>query len=475
MRLNFELFGILNLKHIKVGDRLKKLLMVPLVILFMFFTVGCPDKAESKGDTEEKTKTKKIEVKSADLLMENYMRFLMIGNRGAMKSFYSAGLKKKLRIKASSADILPAGFSVGEADMMMEKANYKVNIYNSNRKGAYFSNDEFKYVVKIEGNKLVIDDISKEKSTELFKDGNYLFKRMDEKIKGDKIISLQDLPNYITAKEASAVEQKFPMPKKNFGPCALSPDGKVIVFSTTDKSSFLGILNENEEGSEQSSALTFPLTASTELQVKKAKIKSATATATATESRMNRANSTASLEVAAMAPASEPQMATTSTVEAGISVEPLAMSVLQQEGKDKQKSSGGQDQGAGGGNEQQNEGAGAGNDNSSKYKIKTVDLYFNSEIRNIAFSQDGKLFVVEYRPNPGLSKIAVYKSESGDKYALKSTQQFSASRFSFTNPYFASPKELVFTLIPTSIASATEVKSKGDWRLDLEKGTLRQF
>ena len=476
------------LKHIKVGDELKKLLMVPLVILLMFFVLGCPDKPESKGDNEEKTKVKRIETKSAGLLMENYMRFLMIGNHGAMKSFYSVGLKKKLQIKASSEEVLPAGYSIGEADMTMEKANYKVNIYNSSRKEAYFSDDEFKYVVKYEGNKLVIDDIQKQKSTELYKEGNELFQRKEEEIKGSKIISLQDLPNYISAKEASAAEQKFPMPKKDFGPCALSPDGKVIVFSSTDKSSFIGILNENEEASADAShvtaasAVAIPETRSVKAANSNERLKVPMMVSTsivASSPLLSLSQKTSTVEESKPKSTVTKSRSKVGAVEAGIAVETLAMSALQQEGKDKQKSSGGQGQegGGGGSNGQQNSGGGSagGNDTSSNYKIKTVDLYFNSEIRNIAFSQDGKLFVVEHRPINGLSKISVYKSESGEKYILKSNQQFSTSRFSFTNPYFASPKELVFTLIPTPKASSAEVKLKSDWRLDIETGILKQF
>jgi uncharacterized membrane protein YgcG len=451
------------LKHIKVGDKLKRLLSVALVILLMFFTLGCPDKKESNGDNEDKTSVKRIEIKSANLLMENYMRFLMIGNHGAMKSFYSAGLKKKLKIKAVSADVLPAGYSVGEAEIMMEKANYKVNIYNSNRKGAYFSDDEFKYVVKQEGNKLVIDDISKEKSTELFKEGKSLFKRMDEKLKGDKIISLTDLPNYITAKEASSVEQKFPMPKKDFGPCALSPDGKTIVFSSTDKSSFIGILKENEDTGDSASTSTSTVVSSVRMKAK------------------TKTNGEAAILASAPEALEKSVTATASTAEAGVTIETLetlAMSRVQQGEKDKQKSSGNQEQGSGsssGSGSGQENSSGGSSSESSNYKIKTVDLYFGSEIKNITFSQDGKLFVVEYRPSGGQSKIAVYISESGEKYILKSNQQFSTSKFSFTNPYFASPKELIFSLTPTSKASSAEIKFKGDWRLDIEKGILKQF
>jgi hypothetical protein len=48
-------------------------------------------------------------------------------------------------------------------------------------------------------------------------------------------------------KGTSLPEQKYPVPKDNFGPCALSPDGKSVIVTSTGGNTFLAKVEAKEE------------------------------------------------------------------------------------------------------------------------------------------------------------------------------------------------------------------------------------
>lgn len=373
---------------------MKKIILV-LIIGAMFIVTGCPDKEKPKSD-DNKVKVMKTNVKSAKVFMDNYMRYVMKRNQGAMNSFY--GSKIKLRIKNTTVlkDPHPIGYSVSEGESKDKNAEFKVHIYSGSTNLPYFSDDEFKYIVGMENTKMVIDGIEKGKSIEIFEKDKELYKREGDKLKGEPLISLKDLPNYVVPKEASFLEQKFPVPKKSFGPCALSPDGKSSIITSFDTNSFIGIINEEEK---------------------------------------------------------------------------TAQAMAQPSG---QKKSGG----GGGGGGGQGQGAGGGGQNIEpkvSMRLKTVDFYSNVKVNNVNFSPDGKMFVIEFTPKSGISQILVYKSKSAERTILKSDKQFRVDRFSMTNPYFSSPKELIFTINPIKNATLEEKKFKGDWKLDIDKGKVSQI
>jgi hypothetical protein len=43
------------------------------------------------------------------------------------------------------------------------------------------------------------------------------------------------------------------------------------------------------------------------------------------------------------------------------------------------------------------------------------------------------------------------------------------------DPYFETPNELIFTVIPVKNATPEEKKYKGDWKIDIKKGDLKQI
>lgn len=374
---------------------MKRIISIFMIIGFMFIFSGCPDKEET-NEGDNKVNVMKVDVKSARVLMENYMRYLMKRNSDAMRSFYGANTRMKIKETPAVKDPHPIGYSLNEGESKNKTAVFKAHIFSGSSNLPYFSDDEFTYTVVLEGGKMVIDNIEKGKTVELYENGASIYKREGDKVKGDILVALKDLPNYVISKESSLIEQKFILPKQAFGPCALSPDGKTAIITSYDNNSFIGAI---EEGSKETMAQ-----------------------------------------------------------QGGKS---------QGQGGGKGGQSGGSQQG--GGQEEK------GGETKSNMKLKTIDFYFDCMVNSINFSPDGDMFVVEYTPKKGMHQIAVYKGSTGEQVRLESNKQFNRNRFEMTRPYFSSPDELVFTLIPAKNSTPEEARFKGDWKLNIKKGEIKQI
>jgi hypothetical protein len=222
---------------------MKKLMI--LIILGVFIFTGCPDKKEQKSD-DNKVNVMRTDVKAAKVFMNNYLRFVMKKNNGALHSFYGSAVKKRITDIPETGNPHPIGYSMNEGEQKEKKAEFTVHIYSGNTGMPYFSDDEYKYTVAMEKGKMRIDDITSGKSLELYEKDKQLYKKEGDKINGKPLLSLKDLPKYAVPKESASPGQKFLTPNKTFGPCAIAPDGKTIVITSFDINSFIGIVNEEE-------------------------------------------------------------------------------------------------------------------------------------------------------------------------------------------------------------------------------------
>jgi hypothetical protein len=226
---------------------MKKFLIFGLVLM-MIFATGCPGpESEPKSSDSNKTQVMdNIDMKAAKEFMDNYMRYVIKRDNGAMKSFYSAEIKSQIKDIPAAPNPHPVGYKIEEGENKEKNAEFSAHIYNANSGEPYYSDDMFKYTVTMESGKMVISKIEKENTTEIFEKGKALYKREGDKAKGDLVVSLQDLPYYVVPKGAQTPEQKFPVPRKAFGPCAISPDGKSIVITSVGEQTLLAVVKQEE-------------------------------------------------------------------------------------------------------------------------------------------------------------------------------------------------------------------------------------
>ncbi|MDF2674497.1 MAG: hypothetical protein K0R09_2765 [Clostridiales bacterium] len=207
-----------------------KKIVILLLIFTMLLATGCPG-GETPKSNDNKTEVKKIDEDAAKEFMDNYMRYKLSGNNLALNSFYSDEIKEKTSSVPETRNPGPVGFKLEEGEAKEEKLEFKAHIYSASTETPYFSDDTYKYTIKLEKGKMMIDKIEKEKSIELFSKENTIYKREGDKVEGEPVITLEDLPLFTTPKGAG--EGKYNVPRSSFGPCAISPNSKSFIVSSS--------------------------------------------------------------------------------------------------------------------------------------------------------------------------------------------------------------------------------------------------
>lgn len=212
----------------------------------MLLFTGCPGGEEPKSnDNENKTQVKRIDKNAAKEFMDNYMRHMMSGNKGALNSFYSEEIKEKANNVPETKNPSPVGFKLEEGENKKEEMEFTAHIYSASTDSPYYSDDTYKYTIKSNQGKMIIDKIQKDKSTEMFSKGNIMYKREGNKVTGEPLFKLEDLPLFAVPRGAGV--GKYSVPKKAFGPCAIAPDGKsYIISSSGDDNSFVASVKMEE-------------------------------------------------------------------------------------------------------------------------------------------------------------------------------------------------------------------------------------
>lgn len=230
---------------------MKKLLIVVMLFIMLILS-GCPGGEETKKESTTNKKTEnKIDEKVAKEFMDNYMRYMMAGNVKALGTFYSEEIKKKSNASPGIISPKPIGFKLEKGNNKEKNMEYSAHIYSAAMEEPYFSDDTYKYTIENKSGKLTISKIEKDISIELFLKERSVYKREGEKVKGEPIIKLDELPMFTTLRGSS--ETKYSVPRDSFGPCAIAPDGKsYIISSNGKKDSFIGAVSL--EGAKQTFA-----------------------------------------------------------------------------------------------------------------------------------------------------------------------------------------------------------------------------
>ncbi|WDC85452.1 hypothetical protein PL321_09065 [Caloramator sp. mosi_1] len=187
----------------------------------------------------------KIDEKQAMAFIDNYLRYVLKGDYSALTGYYTDKLKASITEISTQSNPRPVAFKIGEGDIEKDKAEFKVTMFHSYEEKPYYSVDFFKYVVIMDKDKMLIDSIDKENSIDIYEQDKTLFKRDKDSGRGDKIFTLKDLPPFVYSKE-TVREQKYEVPRKSFGPCATTEDGKNILVSSIGENSYLGFIKLTE-------------------------------------------------------------------------------------------------------------------------------------------------------------------------------------------------------------------------------------
>lgn len=249
----------------RIGDIMKKFVYVIAAIMLLFTLCGCPDKNKSNQDNDKVEVKNKIDKKTAKEFMDNYLRTAAAGDISTLNSFYSSNMKSEMKpeIKVSNPHI--TGYKIetegdtggdeegGDSENQEKNKNedtveYKVHIFNAFTGFPYSSDDSVSYTIKMENKKMVIDKKKIEKTVDIYSLNNALYKRSEGKVKGEYVISIKDMPEFAIPQSTLPLEAKFSVPRDNFGPCVMAPDGNSIAVSSNGVNSFAAIVKVEEKG-----------------------------------------------------------------------------------------------------------------------------------------------------------------------------------------------------------------------------------
>lgn len=407
------------------------------LIIILVITTGCPGNDKQKSNESNKVEVNKSENKidknAASAFINNYLAYVLKGDFDGMKSFYNDEVKSQIKNLPVSSNSRPVGYKIDTDDSGLEDnqnegkgVSFKVHLYNSGQDIPYFSDDLYKYTVELKNNKMVISKIEKEKSTEIYEKNKVLYKREGDKIKGEKILSLGEMPDFISLSNTLYPGQKIPLPKDGFGPCAISPDGKNILITTKGTLKPAGMSGENLK-----SAVTYAFIAILSMKEEEDEQQSMQQNKNTKDSKQ----------------------------------------VIKLEGGGDEKNKEEPSQGEGSKTEAEGQGKGI----TEAPSIKNLDLYVEAKIKTAAFSPDGKFIIVEYIPPSGLNRIKMYKTSEREIVELAVDKQFLPDRFGIASPSFISIEELSFKVIPAKDATSEEQKYEGIWKMDIKEQKLKPF
>ncbi|TDT63373.1 hypothetical protein [Fonticella tunisiensis] len=231
---------------------MKKLALILVLVMSIFFT-ACPGPEEEgeKGEGTNNVQTKEINMQSAKEFMDNYMRYVIKMDMDVMRSFYTKRFREQIKDIPKTNNPHPIGYSVGEGENKGENGEFTVKIFNGSTGSPYYSSDTYKYKIVMEDGKMLIDDITKEKEVEVYGKGKNLLMKEGGDVEERYILSVDELPSY--ASPLASPERKLAVSKDGLGPCALSPDERSIVITSTGKNSLVvtGEFQEAESAMKQ--------------------------------------------------------------------------------------------------------------------------------------------------------------------------------------------------------------------------------
>ncbi|KRQ86714.1 hypothetical protein ABG79_01466 [Caloramator mitchellensis] len=224
---------------------MKRFLLIIIAVSMILFT-GCPDEEKKESSDKKEVQNTTIDKKAAEEFLNNYLFHAIKRDTNAMLSYYSPKLIENYKEVVKNENPHPVGYKIEEGEISKE-SEFKVHIFNAYNAYPYFSDDTFKYKLTSKNGKLLIDEIKKEDSIELYSKGNSLYKKTGDNAQGEFIVSIEDFPAFTSAQNIIYPEQKFKVPKKKLGPCAIDSEGKIAIVSSIDVDSYIGIVRLDEE------------------------------------------------------------------------------------------------------------------------------------------------------------------------------------------------------------------------------------
>lgn len=200
---------------------MKKFLLIFLDFILILNTAGCSKKTESKAGSD-------FEIKAAQVLTDNYLKYNMRKDKENAKKLLGKGLDKNLNFD-SNLDIW--GYSYDEISQVGNSGILKTFILKGSPDKPYSILEKYNIKVEKADGDYKITEIVKKPEREVFLEGNNLRIKEKDQVEAKLLLNKGAVPKYATSKDNKANTYSMQVSSNNFGPMALSYSGEKAVFS----------------------------------------------------------------------------------------------------------------------------------------------------------------------------------------------------------------------------------------------------
>jgi hypothetical protein len=217
---------------------------------FIIFSVAALMFSGCKANTEEKSPESSFDVKVATNLIENYMTYLMKGDKETARGLYTDELQKS-SASLGNEELSVSSYKVDEVNEVGKSAVFRIKVTRNSSKVPFSELDDYTVKVITQGEGYKISEVTSSSEREVFGEGGTLRVRSKTNIKTNLLVDSGGIPGYAFSKNDKASISKLQVPKEGFGLLCLSYGGDSVAISTTGTDSFAGIIKIDESMSVQ--------------------------------------------------------------------------------------------------------------------------------------------------------------------------------------------------------------------------------
>ncbi|WP_186431191.1 hypothetical protein [Clostridium sp. BSD9I1] len=224
--------------------KIKKCISLILSLLVTVSLCGCGLMSSKKKQSEEPVK--EFDIKAAESIAENYIKYLMQEDYEKANKFYSKKLSKTTK-STEKQPLKIKGYSMQEVNEVGNSGIFKIKVIRSNETEPYASLDEYSIKIIQEEKEYKIEDIQSTSEKEARADKSQIRLKSKSNVESNLIVDTAGLPNYAFSKDDKARTHKILVPKDNYGPMSFSFHGYDIAVTTyNDRYSFAGLIRVDE-------------------------------------------------------------------------------------------------------------------------------------------------------------------------------------------------------------------------------------
>jgi len=202
---------------------MKKYLLIFINFIIVFNLAGCSKKMESSSPKSD------FEMKSAQIITDNYIRYIARKDENNAKILLGKGLEKSVYFD-NNIDIW--GYKFDEISQVGNTGMITVFILKGSENKSYSLLEKYNFKIEKLKGEYKITEIKKKSEKELIVDRDDLRIKEKDQLESKLILDKDSIPKYISSKDNKSNTYNMQVSSTNYGPLAIAYSGEKAVFST---------------------------------------------------------------------------------------------------------------------------------------------------------------------------------------------------------------------------------------------------